>query len=116
MLREAEGRTLGVIRTSRWVEADGSREDALRADLGAVLDGEGEPVDTRAATLVALASTARFLPKAFPGRDADDVARRGREVAESEWAGGAVREALRDMTTVVVASAAAALAGASATA
>lgn len=102
-------RVLGLFPTTRWVPApgDGLREEVTARVRGA-LTGTADP-EPRTAALVSLLLAAQALPRVVPDLDRGEVRRRAREVADGDWAGAAVRSAIEEINTAVVAAAGTAL-------
>ncbi|MFD0402478.1 GPP34 family phosphoprotein [Kitasatospora sp. NPDC059811] len=111
---EERHRALGLFPVRRYPEADGSVERALRARLAAVVLDGAEP-DVRTATLIALLHTARLYKVAFPEQPRKQVEPRFAEIAEGDWAGESVGQAIRNMQAAVAAIAAVTIATTAAT-
>ncbi|GAA2795012.1 GPP34 family phosphoprotein [Kitasatospora paracochleata] len=102
LVTEERHRLLGLFPVRRYPEADGSVERELRARLtAAVLDG-AEP-DERTTGLIALLHGARLHRLAFPDLPRRQVEPRMAAIAEGQWAGEAVRQAIRTMQAAMVA-------------
>ncbi|MEU6481276.1 GPP34 family phosphoprotein [Streptomyces sp. NPDC047017] len=102
VLREEQRRVLGLFRTSRYPEADGSVEAELRRVLAEVLV-EGREPDARTAGLVVLLHHGGLRRPAFPEADPAAVERRMAEIAEGNAATPTVRR-LTDSVLVALAS------------
>ena len=102
LIREEQRRVLGLFRTSRFPEADGSVEAALRRTLEEVVL-EGREPDERTAALVVLLHHGGLHASAFPDADQASVKRRTAQIAESHWAEPALRQ-LADSVLVALAS------------
>ena len=105
ILRREDDKVLGLFPRTRWPEADGQHEDAVRGLLTAVLV-QGLDPDPRTAALVALLHALSIAPAAVdrgpvPARD---VRRRAQEVAEGAWAAKAVQDAITATTAAAVAA------------
>ncbi len=99
LVREEHGRTLGIIKTTRYPETDvGARSEVRRVLDAVVLEGQ-EP-DERTAALITLIHHGDLHGIAFPDADAGAVKRRCAEVAEAHWA----RPVLRALMDAVAAS------------
>ncbi|MFI6940220.1 GPP34 family phosphoprotein [Streptomyces sp. NPDC050418] len=109
VLVEQKRKAMGLFPVRRYPEADARVEAELRERLNAVVLGGAEP-DTRTAGLVALVHASKLHASAFPGRRAKDLAPRMEQVADGQWAGDSVREAIRDMTLVMASATAATIA------
>lgn len=91
VLRTDRERLLGLIPRTRYPQADGRTEVALRERLTAVLKGAEPDEDSRA--LIALLTAGHGLTRVFPRLDAAQLRRRGREIAEGSWEGQGLRMA-----------------------
>ncbi|MFD5468636.1 GPP34 family phosphoprotein [Kitasatospora sp. NPDC127059] len=116
VVAERRHRVLGLFPVRLYPATDGSVERALRARLADVVLNGAEP-DLRTAALVALLHSAGLHRLAFPELPRKRVQPRFAEVAEGEWAGESVREAIRNMqaTMAAVITAATAASAAAAT-
>ncbi|MGW6918645.1 GOLPH3/VPS74 family protein [Kitasatospora sp. NPDC054939] len=109
---EERNRVLGLFPVRRYPEADGAVERELRGRLAAAVLEGAEP-DDRTRGLIALLHGARLRRLAFPGLPRTQVEPRMAAIAEGEWAGEAVRDAIRTTQAAVLAAATtAAVAGA----
>ncbi|GGU32583.1 GOLPH3/VPS74 family protein [Streptomyces lavendofoliae] len=99
---EERGKVLGLFPVRRYPEADGSVERELRARLTSVVVHGMEP-DDRTSGLVALLHAAKLDRLAFPDIPRKLVAPRMAKIAEGQWAGDGVREAIRNMQAAMVA-------------
>ncbi|MEW5632143.1 GPP34 family phosphoprotein [Streptomyces hydrogenans] len=99
---EERRRVLGVFPVRRYPEADGSAERELRERLRAVVLDGGAP-DERTAGLIALVHGAKLHRLAFPGEPRKEVVARMEKVADGQWAGEGVREAIRNMRAAMAA-------------
>ncbi|MEU6485188.1 GPP34 family phosphoprotein [Streptomyces sp. NPDC046887] len=102
LVSEERSRVLGLFPVRRYPEADGSVERELRARLESVVLDGAEP-DVRTGGLVALLHAAKLHRIAFPGVDRGRVEPRMAEIAEGQWAGDGVREAIRNTQAAMVA-------------
>lgn len=102
LLREERKKVLGLFPVTRYPEADGAPEEALRRRLAAVVL-EGADPDERTAALVALLHGARLRALAFPGEDGRAVEQRMKHIAEGQWVQPAVRRALDEAQAVIAA-------------
>ncbi|MFF4381228.1 GPP34 family phosphoprotein [Kitasatospora sp. NPDC001547] len=102
LVTEERRRVLGVFPVRRYPEADGRVERALRERLAAVVLHGAEP-DARTGALIALLHAAGLYRSAFPEVPRKEVEPRFAEIAEGEWAGEAVREAIRNTRAVLAA-------------
>ncbi len=109
VLVEQKRKAMGIFPVRRYPEADPRVEAELRARLNAVVLDGAEP-DPRTAGLVALVHGSKMHASAFPGRRGKDLAPRMEQVADGQWAGDGVRDAIRDMTVVMAAITAATIA------
>lgn len=102
LVTEERHRALGLFPTRRYPEADGSVERELRDRLSAVVLDGAEP-DSRTSGLVALLHAANMHRQAFPDVPRKRIAPRMAEIADGQWAGDSVREAIRNVQAVVTA-------------
>ncbi|MDN5858582.1 MAG: GPP34 family phosphoprotein [Pseudonocardia sp.] len=105
-----KGRALAVIPTTTWRFTDPRPRQRLQSGIAAVLTGKADP-DERQAGLISLLYAVQAEHKIVDGpRKA--LRARAREVANGEWAGSAVTQAVQavqaTIMTAVVASAGAA--------
>lgn len=101
-VREERGRILGVFPTRRWPAIDDSHERRVRAELSAVLVDELTP-STRTAALISLLSAVSAAPKLFPDANKRAVTARAKQIADGEWAGAAVRQAVDAVNVAMIA-------------
>ncbi|MER7108455.1 GOLPH3/VPS74 family protein [Streptomyces sp. NPDC000229] len=99
---EEQSRVLGLFPVRRYPEADGSVEQELRARLTSVVVHGTEP-DDRTSGLVSLLHAAKLHRLAFPDVPHKLVAPRMAKIADGQWAGDGVREAIRNMQAAMVA-------------
>ncbi|MDX3690347.1 GPP34 family phosphoprotein [Streptomyces europaeiscabiei] len=91
LIREEKRRVLLVFRTTRYPEADGTVESALRGRLAEVVLEGAEP-DPRTAALISLLHHGDLHTLAFPDASEESPARRRMtEIAERHWADPALR-------------------------
>ncbi|MFC8917535.1 GPP34 family phosphoprotein [Streptomyces sp. NPDC057116] len=102
LVTEERGKVLGLFPVRRYPEADGSVERELRARLTAVVVHGMEP-DDRTSGLVSLLHAAKLHRLAFPDVPRKLVAPRMAKIADGQWAGDGVREAIRNMQAAMVA-------------
>jgi hypothetical protein len=117
ILRAEEGRVLGVFPTHRWPAVDSAHEDRVRAGLVEVLVSGRDPQPREAALvslLFAVDRVAKVLGDAGAGLGGRELKRRAKAVADGEFAGAAVRQAVQAAQAAVVASVAAVTAATSA--
>ncbi|KHL18304.1 Golgi phosphoprotein 3 GPP34 [Mumia flava] len=100
VLRREELRVRGIFPTTRWPAEDSSHEVRVREECVAVLLDGAEP-SPRTAALISVAgegSVAHLVP-----RDQRKAAKaRAEEIAESSWAGDAVKKAVDEITAAVM--------------
>jgi hypothetical protein len=98
---------LGVFRRTVWVPGpDTAARRAVLDRVRSALTGSG-PVEARTAATVSLLLAADVLPKIAPDLDRRALRARARQIADSEWAGAAVKKALDEMYAAVLAAVAA---------
>lgn len=102
-VREERGRILGVFPTRRWPAIDESHERGVRAELRAALV-DGLTPSSRTAALISLLSAVSAAPKIFPDADRRAVKKRAKEIADGEWAGAAVRQAVEAVNAAMIAA------------
>ena len=90
---EESEKVLGIFSRTRWPARDASRERAVRDELRNALIEGVEPTP-RTAALISLLSAVDAVPKVFPDADRKALKKRAREIAEGDWAGKAVRQAV----------------------
>jgi hypothetical protein len=113
VLRGIDHRLLGLIPSTRAVPADpAARDEVYRRLARTVLDGERP--DERTGALAALVHAARLGRRLFPDADRRAVRARLAELAEGDWAAGAVRDAIRSAHAATAAITAAAASSAAA--
>ncbi|MFD5424878.1 GPP34 family phosphoprotein [Streptomyces sp. NPDC127084] len=98
---EERRKALGIFPVRRWPEADGTVERELRARLADVVLQGAEP-DARTSGLIALLQGAKLHGLAFPDLPKKQVEPRMTEIASGQWAGGSLREAIRNMQAAMV--------------
>lgn len=113
VLREQEVKILGLFPSSTWTPHDPAPEAAVRERVLAALTGRAD-VDERTAALVSLLLATDLTRKVFPGQDRRALKRRAKEIAESEWAGAAVKRAIDELNAAMVAATVAATGAATA--
>lgn len=92
LIREEKRRVLLVFRTTRYPEADGTVESALRGRLAEVVL-EGADPDPRTAALISLLHHGDLHTLVFPDAESEDspVRRRMAGIADHHWADPALR-------------------------
>jgi hypothetical protein len=96
------GRILGLIPTTTWRFTKPEPRATLQAAVAAVLTGKGEP-DERLAALVSLLYAVKAEHKVVDG-PRRELRARAKEIAEGEWAGSAVSQAVRAVQATVTAA------------
>ncbi|MGI5355823.1 GOLPH3/VPS74 family protein [Streptomyces sp. CA-252508] len=99
---EERSKMLGLFPVRRYPEADGSVERELRARLTSVVVHGADP-DDRTSGLVSLLHAAKLDRLAFPDVPRKLVTPRMAKIADGQWAGDGVREAIRNMQAAMVA-------------
>ena len=101
-LSEQQRRTLGIFRTTRYVEADPAAEDELHERLSGALLGTGE-VDARTALLVALLQPTELVARVVPRERRKEAKARAKEIADRGVVGDAVDDAIRGVQAAIIA-------------
>lgn len=103
LVRREQGRVLGLFPTTNWPSTDPGYEDALRRPLGqALLDGAA-PQD-RTVAIISLLAAVDAAHKQFPDADRRAIRKRAKKIAEGEWAGKAVRQAVDSVNAAIMAA------------
>lgn len=113
VLREEEVKILGLFPSSTWTPHDPAPEIAVRERVLAALTGRAD-ADERTAALVSLLLATDLIRKIFPDQDRRALKRRAKQIAESEWAGAAVKRAIDELNAAMVAATVAATSAATA--
>ena len=107
VIRAERGKILGIFRTRTWPAQDASHEAQVRELLTQALVQQTAP-DTRSAALIALLHALRCEHKVvnpWPyGLSKRQLAARAEEIAQGNWASGAVRKAIDEMNAAVIAA------------
>lgn len=103
LVTEQRHHALGLFPVRRYPEADASVERELRGRLSGAVLGDGRP-DDRTAGLIALLHGAKLHRIAFPDVPPKTVEDRMAKIADGQWAGEGVREAIRNMQAAMVAA------------
>lgn len=114
ILRAEDGWVLWIFPTQSWPAADSSHEAQVRAALYEVLV-TGRPARDREAALVSLLHAIGSVAKVVGGAPASELKQRAKAIAEGEFAGKAVREAIQAVNTAVMVAVFAVSAGAAGT-
>jgi len=101
LLTKEDHKVLGLFASTRWKEADGRDEAAIRARVRAVVV-DGQDPDERTGALVSLVSALDLAAKLFPDADKKQVKARAEEVRKGQWAGQAVHEAVQEVTAGIM--------------
>ena len=108
VVRAARGKTLGIFPTHTWPAQDASHEAHVRELLTQVLAQQAAP-DTRTAALIALIHALKCEHKIVDprpyGLSRRQLAARAKEIAQGNWASGAVRKAIDGTNAAVLAAA-----------
>lgn len=100
---EQKDKVLGLFPTTTWPSKDQVHENRLRQWIGsAVVDGTTPPPEVSA--LISLVSAIDAVHKVLPDADKKSAKKRAKEIAEGDWAGAAVRKAVQDVNTAVMAA------------
>ncbi|TDE09482.1 GOLPH3/VPS74 family protein [Jiangella asiatica] len=100
LVRQEEGRILGLFPTTRWPASDAEHEAVVRDRLHAVLVAGAEP-DARTAALVSLLLAVDAVTQVVPSDDRRTTKRRAKQVADGAWAAAAVRAAVQEVNAAV---------------
>ena len=107
VIRAGRGKILGIFPTRTWPAQDASHEAQVRELLTQALVQQTAP-DTRTAALIALLHALRCEHKIVDpgpyGLSRRQLAARAEEIAQGNWASGAVRKAIDEMNAAVVAA------------
>jgi len=115
VLTEERRKVLGLFKTTRYPEADGAPEAALRDRLRAILMSERQPTE-HDAMLIALLIPYDRIKTLVPKDRRKDAARRAKEVADGGAAAKAVGDTIKGIQAAVMASTTAAIVASTATA
>ncbi|GHH68737.1 GOLPH3/VPS74 family protein [Promicromonospora soli] len=113
VLREEQVKILGLFPSTTWTAHDPAPEAAVRKRVLAALTGRAD-ADERTAALVSLLLATDLTRKIYPDQDRRALKRRAKEIAESEWAGAAVKRAIDDVNAAMIAATVAATGAATA--
>ncbi|MGA9871646.1 MAG: GPP34 family phosphoprotein [Rhodococcus sp. (in: high G+C Gram-positive bacteria)] len=103
LVTERRDKILGLFPTTTWPARDTTRQDWARQWIGsAIVDGTTPPPEISA--LISLVAAIDAIPKVLPGVDKKAAAKRAKEIAEGDWASAAVRKAVQDVNTAVMAA------------
>ncbi|WP_415973142.1 GOLPH3/VPS74 family protein [Rhodococcus sp. 077-4] len=100
---ERHDKVLGLFPTTAWPARDTSREKALRDALRSTLV-DGTTPQPQTAALISLISAVDLTHKVIVDADKKFLKQRAKQIAEGEWAGAAVRKAVSDVNTAVMAA------------
>ncbi|MEU4442500.1 GPP34 family phosphoprotein [Actinosynnema sp. NPDC050801] len=106
VLRREQDRVLLVFPRTRFPTPDGAQPPAevdARARMTAAITGDG-PVDPRTAALCALVKAVGYDRKVFAGLPRAVVRRRLKTITEGDWAAAAVRKAIEEVQSAIVAT------------
>jgi hypothetical protein len=107
VIRAERGKILGIFRTRTWPAQDASHEARLRELLTQALVQRTAP-DARTAALIALVHALKCEHKVVDpgpyGLSNRQLAARAEEIAQGNWASGAVRKAIDEMNAAVLAA------------
>lgn len=106
IVRLEQDKVLGLFPRRRWPAVDSDHEAVVRHSLRDALLHGAQP-DERTAALIALLAALDVVHKVVDRRGvpAKEVKRRAREIAEGDWAAGAVKDAVSAAHAAVAASA-----------
>ena len=107
VIRAERGKILGIFPTRIWPAQDASHEAQVRDRLTQALVQQATP-DARTAALIALLHALKCEHKIVDpgpyGLSKRQLAARAGEIAEGNWASGAVRKAIDEMNAAVIAA------------
>jgi hypothetical protein len=107
VIRAERGKSLGIFPTHTWPAQDASHEAQVREQLTQALVQQTAP-DTRSGALIALLHALRCEHKVVDpgtyGLSKGQLAARAGEIAQGDWASGAVRKAIDEMNAAVLAA------------
>lgn len=109
VLGEERGRALGIIPTTSWRTLDPRPRAALQGGVTAVLSRKADP-DERQAGLISLLHAVRAEHKIVDGARGE-LRDRAKEVADGDWAGAAVKQAVQAVQATIMAAVVASSAG-----
>ncbi|WP_018157167.1 GOLPH3/VPS74 family protein [Demetria terragena] len=102
ILHRQDDKVLGLFSRTRWPANDSRHEVQVRQDISRALVG-GEVPQPRTAALIALLHSANELSVLDNGgMSAKEVKARAGQIAEGDWAGGAVGKAVQDVTNAIM--------------
>lgn len=102
VVRDDGRRVLGLLPDRRWPAVDRGPGDLVRGRVRAILV-DGVAPEQHDAAVVSLLHAVRAEHKVVEGKRSE-LRRRGKEVADGEWAGAAVRKAINDIHVAVAAA------------
>ncbi len=108
-VRVETARLLGIIPTVRYPVTDRALLAGLDGRVATAVAGTG-PVDPRTAALCSLIVSIGLEKRLFAGQPIKPIRKRLNEIAQGDWAGEAVRAAVRDVQAAIATTAAAAAA------
>lgn len=101
VLTHERRKALGFIPYSAWPTADSAVEAEVLGRVRAVLVDGAEP-DQRTASLITLMAPLDLARKLFPDEDATQLRARAMAIAKADGAGPALRQALDELTVVMM--------------
>jgi hypothetical protein len=101
LVRREESKLLGIFPRKSWPAADTEHESEIRQRLTGVLFDGKEP-DAHIGGLVSLLHAINAVHKVVDG-DKKQLRARAKEIAQGEWAGAAVKEAVQAVQAVMIA-------------
>ncbi len=108
ILREEQGRVLGIFPTTRWPAGQSQHEDAVRTRLESALRN-GLAGDPRTGALIsllsALGATHKVVDPATLGLTKHQLKDNAKRIGEGAWASAAVRKAIDSMNAAVAVAA-----------
>lgn len=101
MLREEQGRVLGLFPTTRWPAGQPGPEAEALARVRAAMTAP-ETADGRTASLVVILGAAELLHKVLPEIPKRVLKERSTQLAERDWAGAAVGRAVEEAVVAAI--------------
>lgn len=98
-----EGKTLGIFPTIRWVERNPELRREIVTRLSAAIASPEAP-DRRTSSLIAITHAVGVLTKVVRDVDKRTVRARGKRIADENWGGDAVAQAIKQVEAATIAA------------